>query len=246
MSVGPISQEEAMESPIPVIGGTGTLGQQVVPRLRHAGYDVRVLSWPSYRVAEGIELVTGDLATGEGIEAAVAGTEIVLHLADSAEGDEVKAAHPVRRRHRPGWTSSPTSRRAPNRLRCAVEPPAWKELASVIVGVRPHHALDLAAASCRHRWSSDHPRRGLLRPGAQRVLRRHPPPTDPRDVSQVVSLARTAWVQTGLTGSPVPHIPPLTYGGVVAAVALLGWLATVIPTRVPLRAAPAEAIGMRE
>jgi putative ABC transport system permease protein len=45
----------------------------------------------------------------------------------------------------------------------------------------------------------------------------------------------------------VPHIPPLTYGGgVVAAVALLGWLATVVPTRVALRTAPAEAIGMRE
>ena len=70
-------------------------------------------------------------------------------------------------------------------------------------------------------------------------------PTDPRDVSQVV-LQRTAWAQTGLTGSPVPHIPPLIYGGVVAAVALLGWLATVVPTRVALRAAPAEAIGMRE
>jgi hypothetical protein len=70
-------------------------------------------------------------------------------------------------------------------------------------------------------------------------------PADPRDVSQVV-LQRTAWAQTGVTGSPVPHIPPLIYGGVVAAVALLGWLPTVVPTRVALRAAPAEAIGMRE
>jgi hypothetical protein len=70
-------------------------------------------------------------------------------------------------------------------------------------------------------------------------------PADPRDVSQVV-LQRTAWAQTGVTGSPVPHIPPLIYGGVIAAVALLGWLPTVVPTRVALRAAPAEAIGMRE
>ena len=87
MSVGPIGQEEAMASPILVTAGTGTLGRQVVPRLRHAGDDVRVLSRPSHRgaeggnkVAEGIELMTGDLATGEGIEAAVAGAEIVLHL----------------------------------------------------------------------------------------------------------------------------------------------------------------------
>jgi hypothetical protein len=81
---------------------------------------------------------------------------------------------------------------------------------------------------------------GIDRPPA--VLVR---PTGPRDVSQVV-LQRTAWAQTGLTGSPAPHIPPLIYGGVVAAVALLGWLATVVPTRVALRAGPVEVIGMRE
>jgi hypothetical protein len=40
--------------------------------------------------------VPGDLATGEGLEAAVAGTEIVLQLAGSANGDQVKAAHLVR------------------------------------------------------------------------------------------------------------------------------------------------------
>jgi NAD(P)H-binding len=146
-----------MASPILVTGGTGHPGRQVVPRLRHAGDDVRVLSRPSHggaeggnKVAEGIELVTGDLATGEGVEAAVAGTEIVLPLAGSAEGDEVEAAHLVGRRHRPGWSSSATGRRAPNWLRCEVEPLAWKEFASVIIGVRPHHAFDPAAASCRH------------------------------------------------------------------------------------------------
>ena len=45
--------------PILVTGGTGTLGQQVVSRLREAGRDVRVLS---RRTGDG--LVTGDLATG--------------------------------------------------------------------------------------------------------------------------------------------------------------------------------------
>ena len=44
MSVGPIGQEEATASPILVTGGTGTLGRQVVPRLREAGGEVRVLS----------------------------------------------------------------------------------------------------------------------------------------------------------------------------------------------------------
>jgi uncharacterized protein YbjT (DUF2867 family) len=103
MSVGPVGQEEAMASPMLVTGGTGTLGRQVVPRLRHAGYRVRVLSRPAHRGAEGgnkggegMEPVPGDLATGEGLEAAVAGTEIVLQLAGGANGDEVKAAHLVR------------------------------------------------------------------------------------------------------------------------------------------------------
>jgi uncharacterized protein YbjT (DUF2867 family) len=45
---------------------------------------------------EGIEHVIADLATGEGIEAAVDGTEIIVHCAGSAKGDEDKARHLVR------------------------------------------------------------------------------------------------------------------------------------------------------
>ena len=56
-----------------VTGGTGTLGRLVVVRLRDAGCKVRVLSRRSREAGEGIEFVTGDLATGEGIEAAVEG-----------------------------------------------------------------------------------------------------------------------------------------------------------------------------
>ena len=37
-----------MAAPILVTGGTGTLGRLVVPRLRDAGCDVRVLSRPSH------------------------------------------------------------------------------------------------------------------------------------------------------------------------------------------------------
>ena len=87
---------------IVVTGGTGTLGRQVVPRLRDAGCKVRVLSRGSREGAEGLEFVTGDLATGEGIDAAVAGTEIIVHLAGSAKGDEVKARHLVRAASRVG------------------------------------------------------------------------------------------------------------------------------------------------
>jgi uncharacterized protein YbjT (DUF2867 family) len=91
-----------MESPILVTGGTGTLGRQVVPRLRDAGREVRVLSRSSHDGAEGIEVATGDLSTGEGIDAAVEGTEVIVHLAGSSKGDEVKAQHLVRAASRAG------------------------------------------------------------------------------------------------------------------------------------------------
>jgi uncharacterized protein YbjT (DUF2867 family) len=91
-----------MTSPILVTGGTGTLGRLVVRRLRDAGCNVRVLSRHSYESGDGIEFMTGDLATGEGIEAAVDGIETIVHLAGSAKGDEDKARHLVRAASRAG------------------------------------------------------------------------------------------------------------------------------------------------
>jgi uncharacterized protein YbjT (DUF2867 family) len=85
-----------MKSPILVTGGTGTLGRQVVPRLRAAGRDLRVLSRHAHEPADGIEYVIGDLATGEGAEAAVAGAGIIVHCAGSSKGDEDKARNLVR------------------------------------------------------------------------------------------------------------------------------------------------------
>src|SRR5215216_4766182 len=79
-----------------VTGGTGTLGRLVVSRLRDAGRKVRVLSRRSREAGEGIQFVTGDLATGEGIEAAVEGAEIIVHCAGSSKGDEDKAVNLVR------------------------------------------------------------------------------------------------------------------------------------------------------
>lgn len=84
-----------------VTGGTGTLGQLVVPQLRQAGC-VRVLSRHRHEAAAGTEFVTGDLATGEGIDAAVDGAGIIVHLAGSAKGDEDKARHLVRAAVRAG------------------------------------------------------------------------------------------------------------------------------------------------
>ncbi|HEY2666181.1 MAG TPA: NAD(P)H-binding protein [Actinomycetota bacterium] len=89
-----IGNEKA--SPILVTGGTGTLGRLVVARLRDAGRDVRVLSRHGHEGEEGVEFVMGDLATGKGIDAAVEGTEIIVHCAGTAKGDDDKARHLVR------------------------------------------------------------------------------------------------------------------------------------------------------
>ena len=91
-----------MSSPILVTGGTGTLGRLVVPRLFEAGGKLRVLSRRSHEDADGVEFVTGDLSTGEGIEAAVTGTEIIVHCAGTAKGDEDKARHLARDASRAG------------------------------------------------------------------------------------------------------------------------------------------------
>jgi uncharacterized protein YbjT (DUF2867 family) len=82
--------------PILVTGGTGTLGRLVVTRLRDAGREVRVLSRRSGSTTDGVEHVTGDLATGEGIDAAVDGAEIIVHCAGSSKGDGEKAINLVR------------------------------------------------------------------------------------------------------------------------------------------------------
>ncbi|HEU4947779.1 MAG TPA: NAD(P)H-binding protein [Kribbella sp.] len=77
-----------MTSSILLTGGTGTLGRLVTPLLRDAGCQVRVLSRRSHEPESGIEYVTGDLATGEGIETATVGAETILHLAGGPKGDE--------------------------------------------------------------------------------------------------------------------------------------------------------------
>ncbi len=79
------------QTPLLVTGGTGTLGRPVVARLRDAGAGVRVLSRQSHDAQDGTEFVTGDLATGEGIDLAVQGVETIVHCAGSANGDEEKA-----------------------------------------------------------------------------------------------------------------------------------------------------------
>ena len=85
-----------MTSPILLTGGTGTLGRHVVPLLRARDHKLRVLSRSEHEPADGIEYATGDLTTGEGVEAALTGAEIIVHLAGTMKGDEDKAATLVR------------------------------------------------------------------------------------------------------------------------------------------------------
>ncbi|GIH24999.1 NmrA family transcriptional regulator [Acrocarpospora phusangensis] len=91
-----------MTSPILVTGGTGTLGRQLVPRLRAAGSEVRVLSRRAHAPEDGVEYVTGDLITGAGIDDAVAGAETIVHCAGSGKDDEKETRTLVRAASRAG------------------------------------------------------------------------------------------------------------------------------------------------
>jgi uncharacterized protein YbjT (DUF2867 family) len=79
-----------------VTGGTGTLGRLVVARLRCGDFKLRVLSRQSHENEQGIEFVRGDLATGEGVEAAVERAAIIVHCAGTRKGDDDKALNLVR------------------------------------------------------------------------------------------------------------------------------------------------------
>jgi uncharacterized protein YbjT (DUF2867 family) len=70
-----------------VTGGTGTLGRLVVAQLSDAGHRVRVMT----RAPKTANEVRGDLDGGDGVEAAVAGAGVIVHLAGSSKGDDDKA-----------------------------------------------------------------------------------------------------------------------------------------------------------
>jgi uncharacterized protein YbjT (DUF2867 family) len=63
---------------------------------------VRVLSRRSREAKDGIEFVTGDLATGEGIQPAVDGVATIVHLAGSPKGDADLTRNLVRAASRAG------------------------------------------------------------------------------------------------------------------------------------------------
>lgn len=70
-----------------VTGGTGTLGREVVTRVLAGQHRARILSHQaSPSIPRGVEVVTGDLASGRGLREAVAGVDAIIHCATSFEG----------------------------------------------------------------------------------------------------------------------------------------------------------------
>lgn len=65
---------------IAVTGGTGTLGQNLVSAMLARGHEVRVLSRRAgAAVAEGASLAVADVLTGQGLDRALNGAEVVIH-----------------------------------------------------------------------------------------------------------------------------------------------------------------------
>lgn len=69
---------------IAVTGGTGTLGQNLVSAALARGHEVRVISRRAgTSVADGASLAVADVLTGEGLDHALDGAEVVIHAATS-------------------------------------------------------------------------------------------------------------------------------------------------------------------
>jgi putative ABC transport system permease protein len=65
-------------------------------------------------------------------------------------------------------------------------------------------------------------------------------------IGVVIAGLTLAALSFGLTGTPVPYVPPLAGAALLAGVAALGMTAILVPTRLALRTNPAEAIAVRE
>jgi len=75
-----------------VTGANGFLGRATVRAFLAGGHDVRALVRPATDVAglwpDGVEVVRADLRAGGNLEAAIAGTDAVVHIAAGTSGDE--------------------------------------------------------------------------------------------------------------------------------------------------------------
>jgi uncharacterized protein YbjT (DUF2867 family) len=80
-----------------VTGGTGTLGQAVVDTLVKRGYTVRVMSRQARPPhTPDVEWAQADLATGQGLAAAVAGVDTIIHAATNSPASAGPAKAPAR------------------------------------------------------------------------------------------------------------------------------------------------------
>ena len=68
-----------------VAGGTGTVGRVVVDQLLAKGADVRVLSRGRRSRERDVEHVTGNVRSGDGLDAAVAGVDTIVACVDPVE-----------------------------------------------------------------------------------------------------------------------------------------------------------------
>lgn len=77
-----------------VTGATGTLGRKVVGEATAAGHRVRALSRKEHVGYTGVHWHRADLLTGDGVRAAVAGVDVVVHCATQATRDkDVRSVH---------------------------------------------------------------------------------------------------------------------------------------------------------
>jgi uncharacterized protein YbjT (DUF2867 family) len=74
-----------MTNRVLVTGGTGTLGRVVVDQLLAANANVRILSRGRRPRRADVEHVTGDLRTGEGLDAAAAGIDTIVQCAEHVD-----------------------------------------------------------------------------------------------------------------------------------------------------------------
>ncbi|MGX9787887.1 SDR family oxidoreductase [Mycobacterium sp. MMS18-G62] len=71
-----------------VTGATGTLGRELVGAATEAGHQVRAMSRRSHVGYTGVHWTQADLLSGDGVDAAVDGTEVVVHCATQGTRDK--------------------------------------------------------------------------------------------------------------------------------------------------------------
>lgn len=80
-------------TPILITGGAGRIGSRLVPLLRDAGRELRILTRHPGDSTQGIQHVEGNTVTGRGLTEALRGVDVVVHLAGGAKGDDTAASN---------------------------------------------------------------------------------------------------------------------------------------------------------